>query len=87
MSARIGEHGAAIEAAKINIPGRLERLPMTSYQKRMFTIVATAWLADQVDVALLVFLRVAMPMQKSQAGRSASPRHGLPRTWSGSASP
>jgi MFS transporter, putative metabolite:H+ symporter len=56
MSARIGEHGAAIEAAKINIPGRLERLPMTSYQKRMFTIVATAWLADQVDVALLVFL-------------------------------
>jgi putative MFS transporter len=44
------------EAARINIPGRLERLPMTSYQKRLFTIVATAWLADQVDVALLVFL-------------------------------
>lgn len=46
----------AAEAARINIPGRLERLPMTSYQKRLFTIVATAWLADQVDVALLVFL-------------------------------
>ena len=44
------------EAARINIPGRLERLPMTSYQKRIFAIVATAWLADQVDVALLVFL-------------------------------
>jgi MFS transporter, putative metabolite:H+ symporter len=44
------------EAARINIPGRLERLPMTRYQKRLFTIVATAWLADQVDVALLVFL-------------------------------
>jgi len=29
---------------------------MTSYQKRLFAIVATAWLADQVDVALLVFL-------------------------------
>jgi len=44
------------EAARINIPGRLERLPMTAYQKRLFAIVATAWLADQVDVALLVFL-------------------------------
>lgn len=45
-----------VEAARINIPGRLERLPMTGYQKRLFAIVATAWLADQVDVALLVFL-------------------------------
>ena len=44
------------EAARCNIPGRLERLPMTSYQRRLFAIVATAWLADQVDVALLVFL-------------------------------
>jgi len=44
------------QAARINIPGRLERLPMTAYQKRLFAIVATAWLADQVDVALLVFL-------------------------------
>jgi MFS transporter, putative metabolite:H+ symporter len=56
MNATIAELGAATEAAKINIPGRLERLPMTRYQKRLFTIVATAWLADQVDVALLVFL-------------------------------
>ncbi len=56
MIARIAEQGDATEAAKVNIPGRLERLPMTSYQKRMFAIVATAWLADQVDVALLVFL-------------------------------
>ncbi|HET8610532.1 MAG TPA: MFS transporter [Burkholderiales bacterium] len=48
--------GASAEAARINIEGRLERLPMTSYQKRVFAVVATAWLADQVDVALLVFL-------------------------------
>ncbi|HEX5471052.1 MAG TPA: MFS transporter, partial [Lacipirellulaceae bacterium] len=47
---------AHAEAARINIAGRLERLPMTWYQKRVFVIVATAWLADQVDVALLVFL-------------------------------
>ncbi|MDR3585808.1 MAG: MFS transporter [Desulfosporosinus sp.] len=43
-------------AAKMNIPGRLERLPMTSYQRKLFTIIATAWLADQMDVALLSFL-------------------------------
>jgi len=47
---------AALESERLNIPGRLERLPMTSYQKRLFAVVATAWLADQVDVALLVFL-------------------------------
>jgi MFS transporter, putative metabolite:H+ symporter len=47
---------AADQAAQYNIPGRLERLPMTGYQRRLFAIVATAWLADQIDVALLVFL-------------------------------
>ena len=52
----IAQQGVASPAAKINVPGRLERLPMTRYQKRLFAIVATAWLADQVDVALLVFL-------------------------------
>lgn len=56
MSAVLAPHSVAREAAEINVPGRLERLPMTGYQKRLFAIVATAWLADQVDVALLVFL-------------------------------
>lgn len=44
------------DAKSINVSGRLERLPMTSYQRRIFAAVATAWLADQVNVALLVFL-------------------------------
>ncbi len=39
-----------------NIIGRLERLPITNYQKKIFAIIATAWLVDQIDVALLVFL-------------------------------
>ena len=47
---------SALTLEQLNIPGRLERLPLTAYQKRLFVIVATAWLADQVDVALLVFL-------------------------------
>lgn len=29
---------------------------MTTYQRKLFAIIATAWLADQVDVALLTFL-------------------------------
>ena len=39
-----------------NIVGRLERLPMTGYQRRLFAVIASAWLVDQIDVALLTFL-------------------------------
>src|SRR5580698_3631900 len=56
MTSLVAQQDTHFEAARINIPGRLERLPMTAYQRRLFAIVATAWLADQVDVALLVFL-------------------------------
>jgi putative MFS transporter len=67
---------AHAEAARINIEGRLERLPMTSYQKRVFAIVATAWLADQIDVALLIFLIGAITrdfdLTKIQIGYLAS---------------
>jgi len=40
----------------VNICGRMERLPMTSYQNKLFAVIASAWLCDQVDVALLTFL-------------------------------
>jgi hypothetical protein len=46
--------GSAIDYG--DIPARLERLPMTSYQRKLFAFIVTAWLADQVDVALLAFL-------------------------------
>ncbi len=42
------------------IVSRFERLPMTSYQRRFFGVIATAWLADQVNVALLGFLLVVL---------------------------
>lgn len=48
--------GALHTAESTNIAGRIERLPMTAYQRRVFAIIATAWLADQMDVALLTFL-------------------------------
>ena len=60
----------------VNASGRLERLPMTSYQRRVFGAVATAWLADQVNVALLVFLVApiaeAFHLNKFQIGLLAS---------------
>lgn len=42
--------------ASPNIVGRLERLPMTGFQRRLFAVIASAWLVDQIDVALLTFL-------------------------------
>jgi putative MFS transporter len=31
---------------RADIPARLERLPMTGYQRRLFAVIATAWLVD-----------------------------------------
>jgi putative MFS transporter len=39
-----------------NIAARLERLPTTAYQKRLFLIIATAWLFDSIDLGALTFL-------------------------------
>ena len=47
---------AQTEAERFNIPGRLERLPMTSYQRKLFGVIASAWLVGQIGVALLTFL-------------------------------
>lgn len=59
-----------------NIANRLERLPMTGYQRRIFAIIASAWLVDQVDVALLTFLLgtivVEFGLTPGQAGLLAS---------------
>ncbi len=64
------------EAATSNIAGRLERLPMTAYQRKIFAIIASAWLVDQVDVALLTFLLgsivVAFDLTPTQAGQLAA---------------
>ncbi len=63
-------------AAIANIPNRLERLPMTNYQRRIFAIIASAWLVDQVDVALLTFLLgtivAAFGLSPMEAGLLAS---------------
>jgi len=63
-------------AARANVANRLERLPMTGHQRRIFAIIASAWLVDQVDVALLTFLLgtivAAFGLTPLQAGLLAS---------------
>ena len=39
-----------------NIAARLERLPLTSYQRGIFAIIATAWFVDSMDLGALTFL-------------------------------
>ena len=49
---------------------------MTAYQRKIFAIIASAWLVDQVDVALLTFLLgsivVAFGLTPTQAGQLAA---------------
>lgn len=53
--------GAIADRGKdINVAGRLERLPMSGHQRKIFAIIASAWLVDQIDVALLTFLLGAL---------------------------
>ncbi len=47
---------AATTASDVMIAARLERLPMTGYQKMIFSIIATAWLFDSIDLGSLTFL-------------------------------
>ena len=67
---------AAPAAGPSDIAARLERLPMTAYQRRIFAIIASAWLVDQVDVALLTFLLgsivVAFRLTPTEAGQLAA---------------
>src|SRR5664279_1678164 len=40
----------------LNLPQRMERLPLTSYQRKIFIIIATAWLFDSMDLAMMTFV-------------------------------
>lgn len=45
-----------IYGKSFSIPQRLERLPLTSYQKKIFYIIATAWFFDSMDLGMLTFV-------------------------------
>ena len=46
--------------ATTSIASRFERLPMTSYQARIFGIIATAWLFDSMDLGMMTFVLGSM---------------------------
>src|SRR6201993_4918131 len=61
------------QAAQIaNIAARLERLPLTSYQRGIFAIIATAWFFDSMDLGALTFvlgpIRQSFGLSPAQAG-------------------
>lgn len=67
--ARAGAQSAAIAA-------RLERLPLTSYQRGLFAIIATAWFFDSLDLGALTFvlgsIRTEFQLSTAQAGLLSS---------------
>ncbi len=47
---------AATANSRATIGSRLERLPMTGYQRRLFAIIATAWFFDSMDLGIMTFV-------------------------------
>jgi putative MFS transporter len=43
-------------ALSYGVAQRLERLPLTSYQKSIFMVIATAWFFDSMDLGMMTFI-------------------------------
>ena len=58
------------------IAARLERLPMTGFQRAIFAIIATAWFFDSIDLGSLTFLlgsiKATFGLSTAQAGLLSS---------------
>ena len=58
------------------IAARLERLPMTRFQRNIFLIIATAWFFDSIDLGSLTFLlgsiKTEFGLSTAQAGLLSS---------------
>lgn len=59
-----------------NVAARLERLPMTRYQRTLFGIIATAWFFDSMDLGIMTFvlgsIKAEFGLSTTQAGLLAS---------------
>lgn len=68
--------GTAARASSAKIAARLERLPMTQYQRNIFLIIATAWFFDSIDLGSLTFLlgsiKTEFGLTTAQAGLLSS---------------
>jgi putative MFS transporter len=62
--------------ATANVAARLERLPMTRYQRLLFGIIATAWFFDSMDLGIMTFvlgsIKTEFGLSTAQAGLLAS---------------
>jgi MFS transporter, putative metabolite:H+ symporter len=76
VASPVNESLGTAAAPELNVPARLERLPLTRYQRGLFVIIATAWLFDSIDLAALTFILAPMSAEFSltdtQAGLLAS---------------
>lgn len=70
--AAAGGRAASATASDVMIAARLDRLPMTGYQKMIFSIIATAWFFDSIDLGSLTFLlgsiKAEFNLSTAQAG-------------------
>ena len=70
ISAGVSAVGAGARA--LNLPQRMERLPLTRYQRVIFLIIATAWLFDSMDLAMMTFvlapISTAFKLSAAQTG-------------------
>src|SRR5258708_23683949 len=74
-SSQVGARAA--QAAQVaNIAARLERLPLTSYQKTICAIIATAWFFDSMDLGALTFvlgsIKQSFQLSTTEAGLLSS---------------
>ncbi|MGD0635966.1 MAG: MFS transporter [Beijerinckiaceae bacterium] len=67
---------ASASRAAAAIAARLERLPLTSYQRGIFLIIATAWFFDSLDLGALTFvlgsIKTDFGLSAAQAGLLSS---------------
>ncbi|MFM0032811.1 MFS transporter [Paraburkholderia madseniana] len=58
------------------VAARLERLPLTRYQRSIFAVIATAWLFDSMDLGIMTFvlgsIKAEFHLTAAQAGMLAS---------------
>ena len=75
-SAGVVSQRSAQAAQVADIAARLERLPLTFYQRGIFAIIATAWLFDSMDLAALTFvlgsIKQTFQLSTAQAGLLSS---------------
>lgn len=67
---------AVASRLEVGVVARLERLPMTNYQRTLFSIIATAWFFDSMDLGLMTFvlgsIKAEFGLSAAQAGLLAS---------------